>query len=143
MKPASLLSPETPPILDFEAAQAQVQALAALLEEEFEALKDPRQAEHLDALQGRKMFLLESLQALSDRVAPLPEKPAAWTAVTEALAACRDTFRRNQQLVVRQLDVVRQTLNTLHSPDPTASVDLYDHLGHMARRGARRLYSEA
>lgn len=143
MMPATPLHAAGPTDADFEAAQDQVQALAELLQEEFELLKAPGEAERLDLLQTRKLELLQSLQSLSDRVAALPDKPAPWAAITDALSVCRETFRRNQALLVRQLDVVRQTLNALQSSDPAASVDLYDHLGHMSRRGGRRVYSEA
>jgi hypothetical protein len=39
--------------------------------------------------------------------------------------------------------VVGATLRSLQSADTTASVDLYDRLGQLSRRGGRRLYSEA
>lgn len=130
-----------PVMPDLDAAQAQVEALGALLEEEFEALK-ARAFDRLEALQSDKVGLLESLQATSRVVAGLPERPARWAAVVEALQATREAWRRNEVLVTRQLDVVRNTLRSLQSADATASVDLYDRLGQMARRGGHRLYSE-
>lgn len=142
----SVLAPATPaaaPALpDFDAAQAQVESLGVLLEEEFEALKS-RSFERLEALQAAKVALLESLQSAASQVAGLPERPARWLAVVEALDATREAWRRNEILVARQLDVVRSTLRAMQSADGTASVDLYDRLGQMARRGGHRLYSEA
>lgn len=132
------------PALDADAARAQVAALDALLQEEFNVLRQ-QQFDRLEALQNDKVALLESLQATAAQVAALPaaERPAWWSPLTEALAASRETFRRNEQLVSRQVEVVRNTLRSLQAADPTASVDLYDRLGQMSRRGGRRLFSEA
>jgi flagellar biosynthesis/type III secretory pathway chaperone len=130
--------------LDLEAARAQVDALDVLLQEEFDALRQ-QQFDRLETLQNSKVALLESLQVTAKQVAALPEpqRPALWSSITLALAASRETFRRNEQLVARQVEVVRNTLRALQAADPTASVDLYDRLGQMSRRGGRRLFSEA
>ncbi len=135
-------SPAPAALPDLDAAQAQVESLGALLEQEFEALKS-RAFDQLEALQAAKVGLLESLQATASQVAGLPEAPERWAAIIDALQATREAWRRNELLVTRQLEVVRNTLRSLQSADATASVDLYDRLGQMARRGGRRLYSEA
>ncbi len=133
------------PALDCDQARAQVQALEALLQEEFEALKTraPDSLDRLEALQAEKSALLESLQAASQAAAALPEPPAAWESVLAALRACRDAWRRNEHLVSRQLDVVRVALNSLQSADPGASVDLYNRMGRLSRRMGRPVYGEA
>jgi flagellar biosynthesis/type III secretory pathway chaperone len=127
---------------DLAAARAQVEALDALLEDEFQALREQR-FERLEQMQTDKVALLESLQLTANHVASLSERPALWAGITEALAASRESFRRNERLVTRQMVVVRDALRALQAADPTASVDLYDRLGQMSRRGGRRLYSEA
>lgn len=127
---------------DLEAARAQVEALDALLQDEFDALREQK-FEQLEQMQADKVALLESLQATATEVAGLAETPPLWDAITEALAASREAFRRNEQLVSRQADVVRNTLRAMQAAEPGASVDLYDRLGQMSRRGGRRLYSEA
>lgn len=127
---------------DLAAARAQVEALDALLAEEFQVLKD-QQFERLEQLQADKVALLESLRATALQVAALPERPAPWAGIIEAVAASREAFRRNETLVTRQMAVVRDALRALQAADPTASVDLYDRLGQMSRRNGRRLYSEA
>ncbi len=127
---------------DLAAARAQVEALDALLEDEFQALREQR-FERLEQMQTDKVALLESLQLTANHVATLPDRPALWAAITESLAASREAFRRNERLVTRQMVVVRDALRALQAADPTASVDLYDRLGQMSRRGGRRLYSEA
>ncbi len=135
-------SPAPAALPDLDAAQAQVESLGALLEQEFEALKS-RAFDQLEALQAAKVGLLESLQATASQVAGLPEAPERWAAIIDTLQDTRESWRRNELLVTRQLEVVRNTLRSLQSADATASVDLYDRLGQMARRGGRRLYSEA
>lgn len=128
--------------LDLEAARAQVEALDALLRDEFDALRQQK-FESLEQMQNAKVALLQSLQQTADQVAALPQRPPLWDTITEALLASREAFRRNERLVTRQAEVVRNALRALQAADPTASVDLYDRLGQMHRRGGRRLYSEA
>jgi flagellar biosynthesis/type III secretory pathway chaperone len=137
----SLAAGETA-LLDLDAAQARVQALDALLQEEFEVLRS-QAFDRLETLQNEKIALLEALQTTALQVAALPEPPQAWTEVIEALEGCRSAYRRNEMLVTRQIEVVGATLRSLQSADTTASVDLYDRLGQLSRRGGRRLYSEA
>ncbi len=127
---------------DLAAALAQAQALDQLLQEEFEVLRS-RSFDRLDTLQAEKVALLESLQATAAQVADLDPHPPEWAPIVAALEASRETFRRNEALLARQVEVVRKTLRALQSADPTASVDLYDRLGQMSRRGGKRLYSEA
>lgn len=144
MTPAS--SPLTPmpaaALPDMPAAQAQAAVLASLLQEEFEALRS-QSFDRLESLQDEKVALLQSLQATANAVSALPEPPAAWADVVAALQACRNDYRRNEMLVSRQVEVIGAALRSLQAVDPTASVDLYDRLGQMARRGGRRVYSEA
>jgi flagellar biosynthesis/type III secretory pathway chaperone len=139
------MSTELKPALqpsDLDAAQLQVQALDALLQAEYEVLRN-REFERLEPLQAEKVTLLTALQATATQVAALDEPPEAWSRIVATLDASRDAFRRNEALLSRQVEVVRQTLRALQSADPTATVDLYDRLGQMSRRGGRRLYSEA
>lgn len=133
----------TPPVMpDLQAAQAHVQRLDALLQEEFEALRT-QSFDRIETLQADKVALLESLQATSRDVGALPEPPAAWNEVLEILAQCRTSHRRNELLITRQIEVVGATLRSLQLTEPADSVDLYDRMGQVARRGGRRAYSEA
>lgn len=129
-------------LLDLDAAQARVQALDALLQEEFEVLRT-QSFDRLEPLQNEKIALLEALQTTAHQIAALPEQPPAWIQVIEALEGCRNAYRRNEMLVTRQIEVVGATLRSLQSADTTASVDLYDRMGQLSRRGGRRVYSEA
>ena len=51
--------------------------------------------------------------------------------------------RRNEILISRKLDAIRGTLQTLNGGESTASVEVYDRLGRMARSRAGRGYEEA
>ncbi len=135
-------TPSTPAAPDMDAARAHVQALDTLLQEEFEALRT-QSFERLETLQTDKIARLEALQAISHQVTALPEPPAAWADVMDALARCRSTYRRNELLITRQIEVVGATLRSLQLDDAPPPVDLYDRLGKMSRRGTRRAYSEA
>ncbi len=137
--PAAAAAPAAP---DLQAARAQAEALDALLNEEFDVLRN-RAFDQLEALQQRKIALLESLQATAAQVATLQTRPAEWAAILDIVEGSREAFRRNEALLARQVEVVRKTLRALQSADPTAAVDLYDRLGQMSRRGGKRLYSEA
>lgn len=132
----------TPATPDLVTARAHVQTLDALLQEEFEALRT-QSFDRTESLQANKVALLESLQATARQVDTLPEPPAAWQEVIELLARCRTSHRRNELLITRQIEVVGATLRSLQLTEPTDSVDLYDRMGHVARRGGRRAYSEA
>ncbi len=140
--PAAGLMAPAPQVPDFEGARAQVEALDALLQDEFDALRQQK-FDLLEQMQADKVALLQSLQVTADQVAALPQRPDEWDAITDALTASREAFRRNERLVTRQAEVVRNALRALQAADPTASVDLYDRLGQMSRRGGRRVYSEA
>lgn len=135
-------SSATPATPDLVTARAHVQTLDALLQEEFEALRT-QSFDRTESLQANKVALLESLQATARQVDTLPEPPAAWQEVIELLARCRTSHRRNELLITRQIEVVGATLRSLQLTEPTDSVDLYDRMGHVARRGGRRAYSEA
>ncbi len=142
MTPAVPAPATAPALPDLQAAQAQARALGELLQAEFEALRS-QSFDRLEMIQDQKVDLLQSLQVVANAVAALPEPPAAWNEVVSLLQACRSDYRRNEMLVARQLEVVSAALRSLQSIDSTASVDLYDRLGQMARRGGRRVYSEA
>jgi len=144
MRPSPLLpaTAAVPAAPDFEGAMAQVQALDETLAQEFEALRS-QSFELLESLQDRKVALLESLEQTSRQVAAMAPKPPQWAGVVEALARCREPLMRNEHLVARQLEVARNALRALQAADPTASVDLYDRLGQMSRRGGNRPWLEA
>lgn len=123
-------------------AQAQVQALNALLEEEFQALR-AQSFDQLEALQSPKLALLESLSALSQAVKQQAQPPAQWEALLDTLRLSQEAWRRNEQLIQRQLEVVRNALRSMQAADPTASIELYNRMGQTSRRIGSRVFSDA
>lgn len=113
-------------------APAQVERLAQLLQEEFDAMKK-RDLVAFEDLQAPKSEVLESLSQLAQRCADMVTVPEQWQALQEALRQCRENHLRNTQLLQRQLAAVRGALQALHG-ESAASVDLYDRSGQVARR---------
>ena len=66
-----------------------------------------------------------------------------WDTFKNLITDCRDMHRRNEILITRKLDAIRGTLQTLNGGDTTASVEVYDRLGRMARSRGGRGYEEA
>jgi flagellar biosynthesis/type III secretory pathway chaperone len=142
---ASPLSSATSPAAGAELASALAHgnALHALLEQEFEALR-AQELDRFEALQPEKLNIFEALGLLVERgqddaVFDRPE----WMDFRELIADCRDLHRRNEILISRKLDAIRGTLHTLRGSDPTAPVEVYDRLGRMSRMRGGRGYEEA
>ncbi len=140
---ASPLSAVTTPDAELTAALVHGAALKALLEKEFDALRE-QDLDHFEALQTEKLKIFEALSLLvphggEDDTLDQPE----WLSFRETISSCRDLHRRNELLITRKLDAIRGTLHTLRGSDPTASVEVYDRLGRMSRMRGGRGYEEA
>jgi flagellar biosynthesis/type III secretory pathway chaperone len=116
--------------------------LQQLLQQEFDALRE-QNLDIFEALQPEKTQIFDSLIRLtgvgteSNRL----EEPE-WDTFKNLIADCRDMHRRNEILISRKLDAIRGTLQTLNGGESTASVEVYDRLGRMARSRAGRGYEE-
>jgi flagellar biosynthesis/type III secretory pathway chaperone len=116
--------------------------LQQLLQQEFDALRE-QNLDIFEALQPEKTQIFDSLIRLtgvgteSNRL----EEPE-WDTFKNLIADCRDMHRRNEILISRKLDAIRGTLQTLNGGETTASVEVYDRLGRMARSRAGRGYEE-
>lgn len=139
-QPTPLSSPPSPELV---AALEYGLALHQLLEQEFDALRE-QNLDIFEALQPEKNQIFESLISLtgvgteSNRLDD-PE----WDTFKNLITDCRDRHRRNEILITRKLDAIRGTLQTLNGGDTTASVEVYDRLGRMARSRGGRGYEEA
>jgi len=122
------------------AAPADVEALQACLAQEFEALKE-RHIDEFEALQPRKADLLERLALAAQYARSHTPTPVVWQQLEDALQQSRDAHLRNAQLLQRQLDAVRATLQTLQG-EPMA-VGVYDRLGQIAHGSLRGGYQMA
>lgn len=118
---------------DIANAAEQAQRLAAILEEEFAALR-AQDLSAFEGLQDSKQQVLDGLNALAQVHGPSWADDPAWSSVLEHLRQCHDAHRRNETILRRQLDVVRMALSALTRDEAPA---LYDHLAPAATRAQR------
>lgn len=134
-----------PPAASHELVAAVQHALALqdLLEQEFEALK----VQDLDAfeqMQIQKLEIFNKLNSLTGvGTAHSRLDNHEWDGFKNLISECRELHRRNEVLIIRKLDAIRGTLQTLQGTDPTASVEVYDRLGRISRGRGGRGYEEA
>jgi flagellar biosynthesis/type III secretory pathway chaperone len=136
---ASSLPPPSPELV---AALEHGLALHQLLQQEFDALRE-QNLDIFEALQPEKSRIFDALIHLTgvgtdDHRLDDPE----WGTFKNLITDCRDMHRRNEILITRKLDAIRGTLQTLNGGDTTASVEVYDRLGRMARSRGGRGYEE-
>lgn len=140
---ATIAPSSSPPSPELVAALEHGLALHQLLQQEFDALRE-QNLDIFEALQPEKTQIFDSLVSLtgvgteSNRLDD-PE----WDTFKNLITDCRDMHRRNEILITRKLDAIRGTLQTLNGGDTTASVEVYDRLGRMARSRGGRGYEEA
>jgi flagellar biosynthesis/type III secretory pathway chaperone len=142
MLEATTAVPSSVPSPELVAALEHGLVLQQLLQQEFDALRE-QNLDIFEALQPEKTQIFDSLIRLtgvgteSNRL----EEPE-WDTFKNLIADCRDMHRRNEILISRKLDAIRGTLQTLNGGESTASVEVYDRLGRMARSRAGRGYEE-
>ena len=115
-------------------APQQTETLTQCLEQEFQALKQ-RELDAFEAIQPAKTAALQSLSTLAEWCSRLDPAPEVWQGLRPALLQCRENHLRNIQLLQRQLEAVRGTLQALQGESGQA-VDLYDRSGQVSRRYA-------
>ncbi len=142
MLEATTAAPSSVPSPELVAALEHGLALQQLLQQEFDALRE-KTLDVLESLQPEKTQIFDALIRLtgvgteSNRL----DDPG-WDTFKNLITDCRDMHRRNEILISRKLDAIRGTLQTLNGFDTTASVEVYDRLGRMARSRAGRGYEE-
>lgn len=114
------------------AAPQDVARLAEILNLEFDALKI-RDLAVFEAIQEEKSGLLQRLASLAEWAAAQNPVPQVWQEMQPSLQQSKQDHLRNIQLLQRQLQAVRGTLQALQG-ESAPSVDLYDRMGQIARR---------
>ena len=141
-----LADPAIEPVMDAHHAQALIliDGLEDLLAQEFEALK-AQDLDHFEQLLEQKNQVLEQLSILSGVRQPedADRLGSEWDVFKSRMVECRDMHRRNEILIVRKLDAIRGTLQSMVIDDPASSVEVYDRLGKLNRLRRRRGYSDA
>ena len=140
---ATTAVPSSAPSPELVAALEHGLVLQQLLQQEFDALRE-QNLDIFEALQPEKTQIFDSLIRLTGvgTESNHLDEPE-WDTFKNLIADCRDMHRRNEILISRKLDAIRGTLQTLNGGETTASVEVYDRLGRMARSRAGRGYEEA
>jgi flagellar biosynthesis/type III secretory pathway chaperone len=115
------------------AAPDEAARLSAILGLEFEALK-VRDLAAFEAVQEEKNLLLQNLAQLAEWAAPQTPVPLAWQQLQDSLRQSKQYHLRNIQLLQRQLQAVKGTLEALQGESAAPAVDLYNRMGQIARR---------
>lgn len=129
----------------------KAQALKRVLDSEFEALKqqdlaafETLQAQKLDILHFLSSEeLLEKVRAHTDDQDKAAATVVIWDQVTALMTECRDLHRRNEILINHKLETIRGALQTIQSPDPLNSVEIYDRLGKLRPNRNRTTMGDA
>jgi flagellar biosynthesis/type III secretory pathway chaperone len=142
MLEATTAVPSSAPSPELVAALEHGLVLQQILLKEFDALRE-QNLDIFEALQPEKTHIFDALIRLTGvgTEANHLEEPE-WDTFKNLIADCRDMHRRNEILISRKLDAIRGTLQTLNGGETTASVEVYDRLGRMARSRAGRGYEE-
>ena len=108
--------------------------LHRLLELEFEALKSQKLSE-IESIQEKKIPLLEYLSADSIK-ANLKETSgeADWESFKSIISECKSAHRRNEILVNRRIESIKNALSTLTGENKEDELDMYDKLGKLAQK---------
>ena len=139
---ATTAVPSSAPSPELVAALEHGLVLQQLLQQEFDALRE-QNLDIFEALQPEKTQIFDALIRLTGvgTESNHLEEPE-WDTFKNLITDCRDMHRRNEILISRKLDAIRGTLQTLNGGETTASVEVYDRLGRMARSRAGRGYEE-
>ncbi len=132
-EPTRADDPERPMEAALLAAPEAVARLSDIVALEFEALK-VRDLAAFEAIQEEKTALLQDLARLAEWATAQNPMPAVWQQQQERLQQSKQGHLRNIQLLQRQLEAVKGTLQALQGESSAPAVDLYDRMGQLARR---------
>jgi flagellar biosynthesis/type III secretory pathway chaperone len=108
--------------------------LHKLLELEFEALKLQKLSE-IESIQEKKIPILEYLNADSIK-ANVKESTgeADWQSFKSIISECKIAHRRNEILVNRRIESIKNALSTLTGENKEDELEMYDKLGKLAQK---------
>ncbi len=120
------------------------QELSSILEEEFSVLES-KNLEALETIQERKVVVLQQLDASwaslnaqhqedpGESVAT-DNKDSLWEEAVSLINTCKEAHIRNDLLLKKQLEIVRNILSALTQKSDKNYGDLYDKLGRMSKK---------
>ena len=129
----------------------QASKLKTLLESEFDALKT-QDLTAFEEMQPKKVEILTYLasESLTERVKTFGADSSdsssylsIWDDVMKMVSECRDLHRRNEIFMLRKLESIRGALQTIQSPDPLNTVEVYDRLGKVRPNRNRKNMGQA
>ena len=118
--------------------------LSSVLEEEFTVLES-KDLEALEAIQDHKVTVLQqldsawsNLNAHREAAAVEQENPASqdslWDEAIGLINNCKEAHIRNDLLLKKQLEVVRNVLSAITKKSDTGQGDLYDKMGRIGKK---------
>ncbi len=135
---ATSLDLSTSPQAALAAASDDAARLDALLAAEFEALK-ARDLTAFESVQDEKTAVLQRLSVVAEWAAGQNPVPPVWQQLQQGLQQSKQDHLRNIQLMQRQLEAVRGTLQSLQG-ESAPTLDLYDRMGQVSRRSGAWAY---
>ena len=120
------------------------QELSSILEEEFSVLES-KNLEALETIQERKVMVLQNLdtswanlnaqhQEDPDKSTAVDGADALWEEAFSLINHCKEAHIRNDLLLKKQLEVVRNVLSAVTQQSDKNYGDLYDKLGRMGKK---------
>jgi len=124
-------------------AEALVDQLVGLLDQEFDALK-AQDLDQFEVLLSRKNHLLSELSRLTGvtQLNDADKLGKHWNHFRSRMLQCRDMHRRNEILIMRKLDAIRGALESLNINEAASTVEVYDRLGQIKRIRRLRGFTE-
>ena len=122
---------------DAEKALRLASTLEAILDKEFDVLKDS-DLDQFESLQPEKLTILQDLthtQAVSafyDNDFHHSHKSMA--DLIEVMESCKNKFQRNDLLINKKIETVKSALNTLRNGSDNRPLELYDKLGMLGAK---------
>ena len=118
--------------------------LSSILEEEF-AVLESKDLEALESIQDHKVTVLQqldsawsNLNAHREAASEEQENPASqdslWEEAIGLINNCKEAHIRNDLLLKKQLEVVRNVLSAITKKSDTGQGDLYDKMGRIGKK---------
>ena len=118
--------------------------LSSILEDEF-AVLESKNLEALESIQEHKVTVLQELDAAWTNLNAQHEadghelevpaiKDILWEEAIGLINSCKEAHIRNDLLLKKQLEVVRNVLSAITKKSDTHQGDLYDKMGRMGKK---------
>ena len=117
--------------------------LSSILEEEFTVLES-KDLEALETIQDRKVAILQRLdsawsdlnahrEAAAEHLQDPENRDSLWEEAIGLINNCKEAHIRNDLLLKKQLEVVRNVLSAITKKSDTGQGDLYDKMGRIGK----------